>query len=173
MLIDDAYFGLVYDSDIMTESIFGRLANAHERILAVKIDGATKEDYAWGFRVGFVTYAGKGLSSDALLALADKTAGAVRGNISNASHLSQSLLLAAYEDQAYQDWKAEKYAVLKKRYDVVRTVLAEHPEYGDSFEALPFNSAISCVFAQRKVMLMQSGVICSSILIPVSSPHLV
>ncbi len=140
VLIDDAYFGLVYDSNIMTESIFGRLANAHERILAVKIDGATKEDYAWGFRVGFITYAGQGLESDALVALADKTAGAVRGNISNASHLSQSLLLAAYEDQAYQSWKAEKYAVLKKRYDVVREVLASHPEYGESFEALPFNS---------------------------------
>jgi len=140
VLIDDAYFGLVYDDAIMTESIFAQLGDAHERILAVKIDGATKEDYAWGFRVGFITYAGKGLSEDALLALADKTAGAVRGNISNASHLSQSLLLSAYKDQAYQDWKAEKYAVMKKRYDVVRTVLENHPEYQDSFEALPFNS---------------------------------
>jgi repressor LexA len=52
-LIDDAYFGLVYEAGISTESIFAKLSNLHEKILAVKIDGATKEDYVWGFRVGF------------------------------------------------------------------------------------------------------------------------
>jgi hypothetical protein len=32
------------------------LCDAHPNILAVKLDGPTKEDYVWGFRVGFLTF---------------------------------------------------------------------------------------------------------------------
>ena len=56
VVFDDAYFGLVYESGIITESLFSHLANVHERILAVKADGATKEEYVLGFRIGFVTF---------------------------------------------------------------------------------------------------------------------
>jgi hypothetical protein len=87
-----------------------------------------------------MTYGGADLNAEGFAALEDKTAGAVRGNISNASHLSQSLLLAAYEDDLYGRWKQEKFGVLKARYDCVRDVLSAHPEYADSFTALPFNS---------------------------------
>jgi aspartate/methionine/tyrosine aminotransferase len=38
VVVDDAYFGLVYETGILRESMFGLLANAHERILAVKLD---------------------------------------------------------------------------------------------------------------------------------------
>jgi len=58
VLCDDAYFGLVYEEGIYTESLFSKLADLHENILAVKLDGATKEDYAWGLRVGFLTFGG-------------------------------------------------------------------------------------------------------------------
>lgn len=139
-LIDDAYFGLVYGEGVMQESIFTRLASAHERLLAVKIDGATKEDYAWGFRVGFMTYAWKGATPEALTAMESKTAGAIRGNISNAPHISQSLLLKAYEAPEYAAQKAARYAVLKARFDAVVEILETHPEYAESFEPLPFNS---------------------------------
>jgi len=139
-LIDDAYFGLVYEDGVIEESIFTQLATAHERLLAVKIDGATKEDYAWGFRVGFITYASSSADETVLDALAQKTAGVVRGSISNASHLSQSLLLAAYDAPDYGAWKAEKYAVLAGRYHRMREVLAAHPEYAERFQPLPCNS---------------------------------
>lgn len=140
VLIDDAYFGLVYEAGVMTESIFTLLAHAHPRLLAVKIDGPTKEDYVWGFRVGFITY---GIAEgDAALyrALEDKTAGAVRGGISSATHLGQSLLLAVYTDERYGEWKAEKKATLARRYAEVRRILDENPRYTEHFEALPFNS---------------------------------
>ncbi|HKJ86076.1 MAG TPA: aminotransferase class I/II-fold pyridoxal phosphate-dependent enzyme, partial [Spirochaetia bacterium] len=75
VILDDAYFGLFYEDDLLEESLFARLATASEKILAVKIDGATKEDFAWGFRVGFVTFAGKGLSQDQLDALERKLMG--------------------------------------------------------------------------------------------------
>jgi len=140
VMIDDAYFGLVYEDGVYTESVFSLLADAHPGILAVKIDGATKEDYAWGLRVGFITYAFKGADAVAMKSLEDKTAGAVRGNISNAPHLSQSLLLKTYGDSAFSDWKKEKYEILAQRYAEVRNILKDHPEYAESFAPLPFNS---------------------------------
>jgi aspartate/methionine/tyrosine aminotransferase len=106
----------------------------------VKVDGATKEDYVWGFRVGFLTYGIKNGSAELYSALEFKTAGAIRGNISNVSHLSQSLVLKAFESGEYQKEKAEKFTLLKSRCDKVIEVLAAHPEYKEIFEALPFNS---------------------------------
>ena len=73
-------------------------------------------------------------------ALADKTSGAVRGSISNASHLSQSLILKSLNDPDYSGQKQEKYNTLKKRYGKVKEILEKHPEYKEFFEALPFNS---------------------------------
>ena len=43
---DDAYFNLNYE-ETQKESIFGKLTNLHEKIVAVKIDGITKEAFAW------------------------------------------------------------------------------------------------------------------------------
>ena len=101
-LIDDAYFGLVYEKGVHGESLFSLLTDLHENVLAVKLDGATKEDYVWGFRLGFVTFAMKGLSDAQLKALEDKAAGLVRATISSASNLAQNLLLAAYDSPDYR-----------------------------------------------------------------------
>ena len=73
-------------------------------------------------------------------ALEDKAAGTVRGNISNAPSISQKILLAAYQSAEYAQQKAEKYATLKKRYDIIKEVLAAHPEYKDAFDPMPCNS---------------------------------
>jgi aspartate/methionine/tyrosine aminotransferase len=108
ILCDDAYFGLVFEEDVEAQSIFTYLADLHENVLAVKVDGPTKEDYVWGFRVGFISYAVKGANEALLTALADKTAGAVRGNISNSSNLSQSLLVSAWESPQYAAEKQGK-----------------------------------------------------------------
>lgn len=139
-LLDDAYFGLVYEEGVTKESLFVKLLEANENLLAVKLDGPTKEDYVWGFRVGFMTFGFKGASEAQLKALEDKAAGTVRGNISNAPSISQRILLAAYQSPEYVDQKAEKYATLKKRYDIIKEVLASHPEYKEAFEAMPCNS---------------------------------
>lgn len=139
VITDDAYFGLVYEQNVAEESVFAALADLHENVLAVKIDGPTKEDYVWGFRVGFMTFAVKGGDSELYGALEAKAAGAVRGNISNAANLSQSLLLEAYEDANYENQKKEKFELMKVRYDEVKKVL-KNELYKTYFEALPFNS---------------------------------
>lgn len=140
VVFDDAYFGLVYQEGVFRQSLFAQLAQAHENILAVKVDGATKEDYVWGFRVGFVTFGIKGAGRAMYEALEQKCAGAVRATISNASNLSQSLLLQAYQSATYQQEKMERYQLLKTRYETVTAILEDHDEFSRFFTALPYNS---------------------------------
>ncbi|MFC1856746.1 aminotransferase class I/II-fold pyridoxal phosphate-dependent enzyme [Thermodesulfobacteriota bacterium] len=138
---DDSYFGLYYEEETLKESVFAQLSDRHPRLLAVKLDGATKENFVWGLRVGFVTYGGKCEDDPAALyeALEKKSAGAVRGNISNASHLSQSIVLKSMLDAKYREEKDEKFTILKNRAKRVKEVLAD-PRYKEAFEAYPFNA---------------------------------
>jgi aspartate/methionine/tyrosine aminotransferase len=140
VLLDDAYFGLVFEKGVYTQSMFADLCDAHENLLAVKLDGPTKEDYVWGFRVGFITFGIKGGSSALYQALEGKCAGAIRANISNVSMPAQSMLLAAWKNPAYAVEKQKAFDLLKARYEAIKRVLAAHPEYQDEFTPLPFNS---------------------------------
>ncbi len=138
---DDAYFGLFFEDDTMKESIFSLLAGADERLVAVKLDGATKEDFAWGLRVGFITYglAARNGVEDLYDALEKKTAGCIRGNISNASHLSQSIVLHSMEDKGYSKNKKDKFDLLMERAHTIKDVL-KSVEYKNAWDVYPFNS---------------------------------
>ena len=140
VVLDDAYFGLVYEKGVHEESLFAEFSDMSSNVLAVKLDGTTKEDYVWGLRVGFVTFAFKGATAEQLKALEAKAAGTVRSGISNVTSLGQHLAIAAYANPDYAKQKREKYNVLKKRYQKIRRILAAHPEYAESFEVMPFNS---------------------------------
>ena len=140
VILDDAYFGLVYEKGIHEESLFAEFATLDRNVLAVKLDGTTKEDYVWGLRVGFIAFAFRGATAEQLKALEAKAAGNVRSCISNSSSLGQHLAMAAYADKGYWAQKREKYAVLKARYAEIRKILKQHPEYAKAFEAMPFNS---------------------------------
>ena len=138
---DDAYFGLFYEEDTLKESIFSLLSQKQERLLAVKLDGATKESFVWGLRIGFITY-GATIDGDAAAfydALERKTAGGVRGSISNASHLSQSIVLRAMEHPNYPKEQKEKFDILNARAKRVKQVL-QNEKYSKAFEPYPFNS---------------------------------
>ena len=138
---DDAYFGLFYEENALKESIFGRLIDKDPRLFAIKLDGATKENFAWGLRVGFVTYGGifSGDAKKPFDALERKTAGAVRGSISNVSHLSQEIVLKSLQSDAFPTEKLEKFNIMKDRALEVKRVLSDS-RYNDAFEAYPFNS---------------------------------
>jgi aspartate/methionine/tyrosine aminotransferase len=136
---DDAYFGLFFEEQTSKESIFTKLAGADKRLVAIKLDGATKEDYVWGFRTGFITYGVAGNDADTLLALEKKSAGCIRGNISNASHLSQTILLKSMADENYEVYKKEKFDLLKDRALKMKEVLKDS-KFQDAFDVYPFNS---------------------------------
>ncbi|MBW1735409.1 MAG: aminotransferase class I/II-fold pyridoxal phosphate-dependent enzyme [Deltaproteobacteria bacterium] len=140
-LTDDAYFGLFYDEEAMKESIFTRLMGKDPRLLAVKLDGATKENFVWGLRVGFITYGASltGESRPVYEALEKKTAGAVRGSISNASHLSQEIVLRSLRSEGFLREKDEKFRIMQARAREVKRVLSD-PRYKDAWEPYPFNS---------------------------------
>jgi aspartate/methionine/tyrosine aminotransferase len=138
---DDAYFGLFYEEDTLKESIFSLLHQKDPRLLAIKLDGATKENFVWGLRIGFVTYGAKveGDAASFYEALEKKTAGGVRGSISNASHLSQSIVLRSMEDSNYSNEQKEKFEILNARAKRVKEVLQDS-KYTKAFEPYPFNS---------------------------------
>ncbi|MNW35319.1 Aspartate/methionine/tyrosine aminotransferase [Fontibacillus panacisegetis] len=136
VVTDDAYFGLFFE-DSLSESLFGKLSGLHPRILPVKVDGATKEEYVWGFRVGFITYAAE--SGDVLAALEQKTLGIIRATISSASHPSQTFVLQALKSPDFEAQKEEKFAIMKGRANKVKALL-DSGKYGDVWEYYPFNS---------------------------------
>lgn len=136
-LCDDAYFGLFYDSEVLQESVFTLLAGKHPRLLAVKLDGATKENFAWGLRTAFLTFAAGGAPVHD--ALEKKAAGCIRGTVSNCSRPSQSALLHAMNDPAYPAEKQAKFEVLRKRAAKVKETLAD-PRYASAWTPYPFNS---------------------------------
>jgi len=141
VIFDDAYFGLVYEEGIYKESAFVKFSNLHKNILALKIDGATKEDYVWGLRVGCMTFGIKEGDSVLYEALEEKIAGAVRATVSNVPHISQSLVLKALNDPSYVEEKEKNYKLLEGRYRAVKNIFREKGEvYKKYFTQLPFNS---------------------------------
>jgi aspartate/methionine/tyrosine aminotransferase len=136
VVTDDAYFGLFFE-DSLHESLFGQLSDLHPRVLSIKIDGATKEEYVWGFRVGFITYAAK---NDAILsALEQKTMGIIRATISSGPHPSQTFVLHALKAPEFKEQKLEKYNIMKGRANRVKQLLGKD-KYTDSWDYYPFNS---------------------------------
>jgi aspartate/methionine/tyrosine aminotransferase len=141
VITDDAYFGLIYDDDAIQESPFGRLSGLHPRVLTIKLDGATKELFVWGLRCGFLTFAAPPIDgADALLAaLEKKVMAAIRGGISNCSHLSQTAVLTALRSPAIAGQRREKFELLKARAERVKQVV-HNEKYRDSWDVYPFNA---------------------------------
>lgn len=135
---DDAYFGLNYEDNIEKQSLFAYLCDLHENVLAAKIDGPTKEDFAWGFRTGFITFGCKGLSDAQYEALVKKLMAAIRSSVSCAATPSQSLILKAASDGKLEEEKAEFRKILERRYKLVRDFVSTHQS--KFIKPLPFNS---------------------------------
>jgi len=137
--VDDAYYAMFFDPDCETESLFGRLAQAHPNLLAVKVDGATKEEFVWGLRVGFLTYGVQNGTAEVYKALEDKTAGLIRAVVSNITQSGQSIILKALADPAFRVQQAEKVAILRSRAQVT-AVECRREEYAPFWDVYPFNS---------------------------------
>ncbi|GMO48616.1 MAG: aminotransferase class I/II-fold pyridoxal phosphate-dependent enzyme [Termitinemataceae bacterium] len=138
VISDDAYFGLFYEEETCKETIFSRLCGAHERILAIKTDGPTKEDYSWGFRLAMVTFGSKGMNAAQFDALTTKLMGTIRSSVSCSNTPSQSFLIKTYKDDKTAVEKVELFDLLKRRYLAVRSFVSKNSSA--CLIPLPFNS---------------------------------
>jgi aspartate/methionine/tyrosine aminotransferase len=145
VICDDAYFGLFYEDDTSKESPFVRFSSLHDRILAVKIDGPIKEDYIWGFRMGFVTYACRALGPSHYDALIRKLMGAIRSSVSCANTPAQYIMLRAMEDGRTPAEKEGFLNTLRGRYRKVQEFIRANPPH-PVLKPLPFNSGYFMCF---------------------------
>jgi aspartate/methionine/tyrosine aminotransferase len=164
VICDDAYFGLFYEESISRESLFTRFAHIHDRVLAVKIDGPIKEDYVWGLRMGFLTFASKGLNQTHYDALVKKLMGAIRSSVSCANTSAQYLMLKAMEDPRTPGEKDKYRAILQRRYNLVKEFVNANPNH-PVLRPLPFNSGYFMSFnctvdaeALRQELLSKHGI---------------
>lgn len=136
-LVDDAYYGLFFE-DVYKQSVFTALTQLdHENVMPVKIDGATKEYFAWGFRVGFLTFGSKNEKVKEVLVA--KLKGLIRSNLSSCSLPSQTAIIHAMEDPSFQSQVDQNINILKERYEVTKKV-AYLDEYKELWTPYAFNS---------------------------------
>ena len=133
VMVDDAYAGLWYDTSVMPESLFGLLVGCHPNVVPVKIDGATKEEYAWGMRVAFMSF---GLGAAAMQPLEQKLSGLIRANTSGASQVSQTLILEAMQASEHAEQKRHNYGTLKARALKAKAI-ASDARYTELWEVYP------------------------------------
>ncbi len=148
-IIDDAYFGLNYEKEIEPQSLFAHIANLHENILAVKADGPTKEDFAWGLRCGFLTFGCKGFTDAQYEALVKKLMGVIRSSVSCSATPSQTMLLKSFGEKENPAEKKALKSVLESRYKKVRAFVDSHKS--DAIEPLPFNSGYFMSFLMKGI----------------------
>ncbi len=157
VVCDDAYHGMVWEDGLLPHSLFHRLSFCDpNRVLAVKLDGATKELFFFGGRVGFVTVGAEGPGAEAL---EDKLLGLARSTVSAAATASQHLVLSALLDENTVRQQETILADMKRRYRHLKEGLIAN---GVPF--MPFNSAFFALIRVKedphaiRHRLLQEGV---------------
>ncbi len=137
VVCDDAYQGFSYEPGLAKRSIFWDLAERAdpERLLVLKVDGATKELLFFGSRVAFITHTGTG---EAEAALASKIKYTIRGAVGSisgpAATMVQRALATGSLDASFERTRQE----LDARYRLLREGLSE---LQDPLFLYPFNAA--------------------------------
>ena len=151
-IVDDAYFGLFYEPEVMRESLFTLLAGGPERLLAVKCDAATKEVFVWGLRVGFLSFSAGRAAADSPLyaALEKKVCGQIRGVLSNCSMLSQRATLKALLSPTFYAERQARQETLRARAEEVQRVLADK-RFDAAWEPHRFNSGYFMCLKLKRV----------------------
>lgn len=139
VVADDAYFGLSFEDNLLEGSIFSKFTEAHPNIVAVKLDGFTKELFVWGFRIGFITFADHSQNKNVYEIMEKKTAAAIRCSISNCSHPAQSICLKLLSEDGFKKEKEEKFKELKRRAEKVKEIV-HNEKFKKLWDVYPFNS---------------------------------
>ena len=135
VLCDDAYRGMVWEDGLIDDGLFGLLGRTAdpERLLVAKVDGATKELFFFGGRVGFLTFA---VSPEAAPAIEEKARACTRAMISAMPAPSQALVARALRDPALPAQQQAIRELLRSRYQILRSEIDAR-----GLPHWPFNSA--------------------------------
>jgi aspartate/methionine/tyrosine aminotransferase len=140
VVCDDSYFGLNYDENICPESLFSKIVDLHPNLIAAKLDGVTKECYAWGFRVGFLSLAFHSSSSEEAFAILErKIQGIIRAEVSNISHPLQTIVEQYLSTNKIKQDQEKNHNILQSRYRKLQELLANE-KYQQAWDYYPFNS---------------------------------
>ncbi|MBL0691439.1 MAG: aminotransferase class I/II-fold pyridoxal phosphate-dependent enzyme [SAR324 cluster bacterium] len=139
VLCDDAYFGLFFENDLAKQSLFAKLANVNQHLLAIKLDGPTKEFFMWGFRLGFITFGYNNAQKGLYDILEQKITGLIRAKLSNCSHPAQSILEKILTDSLHQEEAHRLFLLLQERALKVKKLLSTG-RYAKYFDFYPFNA---------------------------------
>ena len=135
ILLDEAYRGMEWEEDCFKDSLFHVLSTLDpERFLVVKVDGATKELFFFGGRIGFVSFATP--SPEAATVLEEKTKSAIRCAISALPSPSQALVMAALRSPSLEAEAASVRSMIYERYQALKSALQ-----GSELDYWNFNSA--------------------------------
>lgn len=137
VVVDDAYQGVVFESDRLSHSMYWQIAKGADpaKILPVKIDGATKELLFFPSRLGFLSH---GLSGEAETALLSKLKCVIRGTVGSPPGPSAAMVLTALQSGRIESEFEATMGVLNERYRSLKAALANA---GDALRPMPFNSA--------------------------------
>ncbi len=156
ILLDEAYHGMEWDSNSITSSLFFQLQHIdREYVVVCKVDGATKEMFFFGGRIGFISFA---TSKETQAAMEEKVIGLMRSTISALSSPSQIVLLKALQSPELYSQQEELRHVLQDRYEVLRETLQK-----SSLDYWPFNSAFFCLVhcptdpQKKRLQLIEQG----------------
>ena len=137
VICDDAYQGLVYDEEIPKHSMYWDLAGVHERLVPVKVDGATKELAFFGGRVGFLTFP-FAPESRVAAAIESKVKCLLRATVGSPVSMSQMIALRALRSTSLDEEVERVKQLLASRYRRLRELLTRLD--GRHARVLPFNS---------------------------------
>ncbi|MFL6234766.1 MAG: aminotransferase class I/II-fold pyridoxal phosphate-dependent enzyme [Thermoanaerobaculia bacterium] len=137
IVCDDAYAGLVFELEIPRESLFWDLAGAHPGLLAVKVDGATKELSFFGGRLGFLTFSVEP-ESEVARELEAKVRKLVRMELGSPPAVSQVVALQALRSPTVEREVEAVRLLLERRYRALKGALAGVDP--GLLTVLPFNS---------------------------------
>jgi aspartate/methionine/tyrosine aminotransferase len=137
VVCDDAYQGLVYAEGIPRDSLFWDLQSVHERLLPVKVDGATKELAFFGGRVGFLTFP-FAPDSPTAAALESKIKCLLRATVGSPVSISQVLALSAVRSPSLGEEVERLRQLLSVRYHRLQDSLGQLDS--NRARVLPFNA---------------------------------
>ncbi len=134
IVLDEAYKGMEWEESSVQGSVVKAFAGLNpDRFLVVKVDGATKELFFFGGRIGFVTFL---CNPKAAPVLEEKVIASIRSTVSALPSPSQAMVLRALQSDSLDAEVMKIRGLLRRRYQTLKEAMdARQVPY------FPFNSA--------------------------------